>query len=312
MRHRPVLATTLILLAGLLAPGAADAKPKLAGTFDLSGQAGQMTRGSDGNIWVVIIGGANPIARVKPSGAVKEYSPAALVNPVGITAGPDGNLWLTRPGGVVRVPPNNPNNAQDFNVAAITDAQGITRGPQKKLWAASGDRLVSFKPNNPVGADDVTINGMNARGIAASGKKLWIADFGGARIVRVTPAGAVKRFGTGGTPQQVASGPGGSVAYGNPGTDPQKVGRIRADGTHKKSQLPTQTDPFGIAFAPDKRWWFAAFGTDRLGILSQTGKVSYFRNLPAGSGPRHVAVGKNNTLWVSLEQAEKVARITGI
>ncbi|MEO8091462.1 MAG: hypothetical protein ABI726_01980 [bacterium] len=313
MRRSAILAWTLILLAGLLGPAAADAKPRLAGTFALSGTPGQITRGSDGNVWVTISGSGlgNDLARIKPNGNVTEYSPAALVNPVGITSGPDGNLWLTRNGGAVRVPPNDPDSAQDFNLAAITDPRGITRGPKGKLWAASGDQLVSFKPGNPAGFGATTINGMGARGIAASGGKLWIADFGGQRIVRAKPAGNAKKYNVGGGPQEVASGPDGSIAYANPGTNPQTVGRVGASGKPKKTKAPN-SDPFGMVFAPDHNWWFAEFAKDQLGLLSTNGTVKQFKGLPNGSGPRYVAKGSNGTLWVSLENSEKVARIKGV
>jgi len=313
MRRAIALAPTLILLAALLGPAAADAKPRLAGTFDLSGTPGQITRGSDGNVWVTISGSGlgNNLARIKPNGNVTEYAPAALVNPVGITSGPDHNLWLTRNGGVVRVPPDDPDSAQDFNLAAISDPRGITKGPEGKLWAASGDQFVSFEPGNPAGFDATTINGMGARGIAASGGKLWIADFGGQRILRVKPNASFKEYDVGGGPQEVASGPDGSIAYSNPGTDPQTVGRIESSGKPKKTKVPN-SDPFGMVFAPDHNWWFAEFAKDQLGLLSTDGALKQFKDLPNGSGPRYVAEGSNGTLWVSLENSQKVARIKGV
>jgi virginiamycin B lyase len=297
----------------LLVPAAAEGNPHLAGVFDLSGTPGQITRGPDGNIWVTISGSSlgNGLARITPHGNVTEYSPAALVNPVGITSGPDGNLWLTRNGGVVQVPPGDPDSAQDFNLAAITDPRGITKGPEGKLWTGSGDQLVSFLPANPLGFDATTIDGMGARGIAASGGRLFIADFGGGRIVRADPSGGVKKYNVGGGPQEVAKGPPKTIAFANPGSVPQTVGRIKEGDHPRKTEVPN-SDPFGMAFAPDHKWWFAEFATSHLGVLSQTGNVKQFRDLPNGSGPRDVAVGPNGTIWVSLETAGKVARIKGI
>ena len=34
--------------------------------------------------------------------------------------------------------------------------------------------------------------------------------------------------------------------------------------------------------------------------------------LPAGSGPRRIAAGADNTLWVTLETSKQIARITGV
>ena len=118
-------------------------------------------------------------------------------------------------------PPADPDTAQDFNVAGITDPRGITKGPEGKLWTGSGDQLVSFLPGNPLGFDATTIDGMGARGIAASGGRLWIADFGGGRIVSATRSGGVKRYNVGGGPQEVA-GPPKTIAFANPGSVPRR------------------------------------------------------------------------------------------
>jgi len=313
MPRRGALASILALLVALTTASPADAKPHFVGAFDVSGTPGQIARGPDGNIWVTISGSAqnNTLARVQPNGTVTEFAPAAVVNPVGITAGPDGNLWLTRTGGVIRVPPDDPDSAQDFNIAAITDGRAIRPGPGGKLWTASGDQLVSIPPGNPTGFNASTINGMGARGIAASGGRLWIADFGGQRIVRATPAGDATFFNVGGGPQEVAGGPNKQIAYGNPGTDPQTVGRIKPGQSAKTTKVP-KSDPFGIAFAPDGNWWFAEFAKHALGLLSTGGGVEQFDGLPDNSGPRYLAVGPKGTIWVSLETAQKVALIKGV
>jgi streptogramin lyase len=313
MRRGVALVWMFALLTPLAVAGGADAAPRLAGTFDLSGTSGHITRGPDGNIWVTISGSGlgNTLARIQPNGAVTEYAPAAVVNPVGITSGPDGNLWLTRTGGVIRVPPADPDSAQDFNIGAISDPRTITSGPGGKLWTASGDQLVSFLPADPTGFAATTINGMGARGIAASRGRLWIADFGGSRIARATPDGGTSFFNVGGGPQEVAAGPTRQVAYSNPGTVPQTVGRITPGGSPKLTNVP-QTDPFGIAFAPDGNWWFSEFAKQSLGLLSTSGKLQTLKVLPQNSGPRYLAVGPNGTVWVSLETAQKVARIKGV
>ncbi len=313
MRRWGRATSILALLIALATATAADARPRFARAFDLSGTPGQITRGPDGNIWVTLSGSGqnNTLARVQPNGDVTEFEPAAVVNPVGITSGPDGNLWLTRNGGVIRVPPADPDSAQDFDIDKIADPRAIRSGPGGMLWTASADQLVSFAPANPAGFEATTINGMAARGIAASGGRLWIADFGGQRIVSTTPGGNPSFFAVGGGPQEVAGGPNKQVAYSNPGTNPQTVGRIRQGGTARKTQVP-QSDPFGIAFAPDGHWWFAEFAKHALGLLSVGGEVEQFKGLPDNSGPRYLTVGPNGTVWVSLETAQKVAKIKGV
>lgn len=306
----------LLLAVLLLLPAAADARPRLAGVFDLSGTPRQIARGPDGNIWVVIEGSSasKNLARITPNGTVTEYEPINLVNPVGITGGPDGNLWFTRNNGVVRVDPDDPEGSnQAFAVNVIPQPQEIIRGPGGNLWTASGDRLVSIPPADPAGFEAITIEGdaPSARGIANSDNKLFVADFGEQRIVRIAPGGGQKEFGVGGGPQDVTRGPKGSVAYTNPGTDPQTVGRILPGKKPRRTKVPN-TDPFGITFAKDGNWWIANFASDNLTILERDGDDRRFRGLPDGSGPRWITKGPQGTVWVSLEGSNQVARIKGV
>ena len=268
-------------------------------------------------MWVIIKGSSelNNLAKIRPNGSVTEYSPDDLVNPEGIAAGPDGNLWATRNGGVVKIPPGNPDAAVATDIDAIGGPQRIIRGPGGKMWTASGDKLISFLPSDPAGFGERTIPDMGARGIATSGGKLWIADFTGVRIVRVTPGGGVKFFKVGDPdemgPQAVARGPRKGVGYTNQGSDPDTVGRIFKGTNARRTKVPN-TDPFGITFAADGRWWVANFLSHNLTILDRQGNARRFRNLPDNSGPRYIAAGPNNTVWVGLETAEKVARIKGV
>ena len=179
------------------------------------------------------------------------------------------------------------------------------------MWTASDDQLVSFLPADPNGFAATTIDGMAARGIASSGGRLWIADFGGQRIVRANPAGGVKLFDVGGGPQGIARGPRKGAAYTNPGTDPQTVGRIERGRKVRRTAVPN-TDPFGITFAADRRWWIANFASDNLTILNREGRARRFRGLPEDSGPRQLTTGPRNTVWVSLEASQQVARIKGV
>jgi streptogramin lyase len=303
--------TVLLAALGILAmPSFAGANPRVDGVFDLSGTPGQITEDEEGMVWVLLSGSSQnkTLARIKPNGDVKEYAPAALVNGVGLTLGTDGNLWATQNGGVVRIPPNKPNDATDFSIAAINDPRRITPGPRKSLWTASGDTLVSFRPGAPEDFNERTINGMAARGIAATDEHVWIADFGGQRIVRVKPSGPAKKFDVGGGPQEVGAGRG-RVLYANPGSDPQTVGVI--DGKKIRKTKTPDSDPFGITFTAG-RWWVANFADRSLSILPARGGDAKRLKLPANSGPRWVATGKADTLWVSLETSEKVARITGV
>lgn len=303
---------TFILSLSILAlvPSMASAQPSVADTIKLSGEPVRLALGPDGNTWVTISGSNDDktLARIKPGGKLKEFDPVPGLDPKGITAKGD-SLWLTYSGGVIEVDPSDANNGDDTAINAIGDPRQITRGPDGKLWTASDDQLVSFDAANPAGFDAETIDDMSARDITSSGGKVWIADFAKKRIVSATGDLDIKKYKVGGGPQTVGAGPNGSVAYGNPGTDPQTAGRIGPSGGPQKTKAVG--DPFGVDFIKGS-WYFAMFANDEIGVLNQNGGFSRFGHFPDGSGPRYVTQGQGNTLWVGLEQKKRVAKITGL
>lgn len=309
-RGTGLVAVTLAVAWAGLGAAIAQAAPAVNGVFDLSGQPKYLTQGPDGNIWLTLSGSGagNDVAKVTPSGTVTEYDGAAFNNPIGIAS--DGtSLWVTQAGAVVEVDPANPSAAVATPIAEISDPRAITRGSDGNMWAASGDKLIKIPPSNPAGYQAFAIAGMSARGISADSDSLWIADFGGSRIVDATTAGAPTFYPVTDPPQEVAAQPGvAQVAYSAPSNE---IGRITPGGTTAPTAAPA-TDPFGVTYGADEAWWFAQFASNDLGRLTAGGTYTTLGGLPAASGPRYITAGPGNTLWVGLETAEKVARITGL
>lgn len=314
-RRLATLALTVVLtLAAGLLPATASAAPAVNGVFDLSGSPGHLTEGPDGNIWATLSGSGlgNELARITPQGTVTEFDPADVASPVGIATGDDGNLWVTQSGGVAKVPPADPDSATKFAIAAIADPRGITGGPDGNLWTASADKVLRIPPLDPTNPEEFTVAGMGARGISAGPALIWVADFGGQRIISLKPDGSdVTPYAVGGNPQEVAASNGAQVAYGNPGTDPQTVGRITPGGAPETTPAPL-ADPFGVAFGADGAYWFAQFAAHDLGRLTTAGEYTTLAGLPANSGPRYLTAGPANTLWVGLETSQQVARVSGL
>ncbi len=248
-----------------------------------------------------------------PAGVVKEFDAANISNPVGIAAGPDGNLWVTQSGGVASFSPADPTNATATPIASLADPRAITPGPDGNLWTASGDQVYKVPPANPAGFQQFAVTGMGARGISAGPSLLWIADFGGKRIISMKTDGSVaKAYAAAGGPQEVAAGPGQQVAFGDPTATPQQIGRINPPNNALTRNLPSMTDPFGVTFGADGAYWFAQFAVNTLGRLTPSGAYTTLSGLPAASGPRYLTTGPNNTLWVGLETSHQVARVTGV
>ncbi|MCU0308313.1 MAG: hypothetical protein MUE51_11215 [Thermoleophilia bacterium] len=302
------LAGAVALAALAVVPAGALGAPALAGDFPLTGKPGQMATGPDGNVWFALSdsSAAKEFGRIAPDGTVTEYDTVDGGSPVGITTGPDGGIWMTATGKVYRANPGD-GSTQAFPIPTLMDARGITAGPDGNLWTGSGDTVYKISTSGTV-VTTYTVAGMGARGIAAGGDgALWIADFGSGRIVRVTTGGATMPVTVGGGPQEVAAGPQGQMGFANPNS---VFGRMAYDGTFQTTQMPA-TDPFGIVFGNDGAYWTAQFATGTLGRVTPAGAYTQL-GLPAGSGPRYLAKGAGDTLWVGLETAKRIARITGV
>jgi streptogramin lyase len=308
--NKKLLTSILTAAAVLAVPGSALAAPKIDGEFAVSDQPKQLAQGPDGNVWAAVGG---KVAKITPTGGVTEYDPPAIGTPKGITAGPDGNLWVTQSGGVAKFSPADPNSAQGFGIAYISQPQAITTGPDGNLWTASGDEVVKIPPANPAGAGHKKVTGLDARGTASSGGRLWVVNRSGKAIISVsTDFSTITSHPVTAGPQEVAGGPNGQVAYTDPGQNPHEVGRLTQGAAALKSLAPN-TDAFGITYAKsDGAYWFAEFIGDKVGRLTPDGKVTHVGPFSKDSRPRWITAGPNNTLWVALEGNNKIGRVTGV
>ena len=317
-RPRPLLLRALVALSGALAllavassPAGAAKGPKLTGKFTVSGVGAnnEITKGSDGNVWVTL-DNANDVARLTPNGTVSEFDAINITNPVGIASGPGGNLWVTQPGGVAIFNPADPDSATKYAIADITDARPIVRGPDGNMWTVSGDKVIRISAADPTQFTSfpVLVAGRDIdRGKDGS---LWVADFAG-QVVRVDTDGNATAFNTGAGSglQAIAAGPSGEAGYADPTSNPQIVGRIVKDKVRKTK---SSGDPFGVAYAA-KSYWMPRFASgDLLSLDPKTGKTRTAVKLGENVGPRRIATGPGKTLWITLDGADKIARVSGV
>jgi virginiamycin B lyase len=316
---RRLLAALLasLVLAGVAA-AAASAAPAVTGEFPtvgtLADKPSHITQGPDGNIWAVLENSS--LARVTPAGAVTEFANANLSGARGITTGPDHKLWVTATNKVVRIDPADPTGGTPTTIIQIGSPQGITTGPDGNLWTASDTFLIKIPPGNPTGYKHFDGVLGSARGIARGGDgNIWVADRGGQRIASFTTAGSPTYYATSptGGPMGVAGGPGTQMGFTDPLTSPQEVGRITPGGTPQRASTPDGLgDPTDIVFGNDGAYWMARFGDSDLLRMTPAGQQTTLKGLSAASGPRYLTKGPGNTLWVSLESAQKIARVSGV
>jgi streptogramin lyase len=148
MPKRPFAIALVVCLLALVAAAQANAAPTVTGEFDVPGLGNnnKLVQGPDGNMWVTTGGGGKDVARITPTGEVKEFNLEA-VTPSGITVGPEGKLWITRNGAVISFSPANPEGSKTlFSIADIGTQHSIVLGPDKNLWVATNDKVLRIRP----------------------------------------------------------------------------------------------------------------------------------------------------------------------
>jgi streptogramin lyase len=304
-------ALTLGLLALTLIATPAGAAPAVSGEFDVPGLGSnnKLVQGPDGNIWVTLDGIGRDVARITPAGAVTEFDLEAIT-PSGIAVGPEGRIWITRNGGVISFDPANPVGTKDpTDLIQIGTAHSIVLGPDGNLWVATNDKLVKIPPAAPLTATEIAVPGLAPKDIDVAGALLVVADF--QRILASTTSGVTTEFKVGGQAQGVAGGPDGQYAFTQPVNPPKEIGLLSPVAAPLVFSAEG-TDPFGIVFGTDGAYWAPEFVSDGLTRLTPNGQLSGLTGFAKGSGPRQIAAGPGNTLWVTLEMTKKVGRVSGV
>jgi streptogramin lyase len=318
------VARAILLAAGAVASlaaaaPAAQADPAVAGEFALPagstvGSNNEIVAGPDGNLWITTE--QNSIVRMAPDGTAQAFLPGGMTQPAtGITVGPDGKLYGAQGDRFIVIDPANPNNANQQLVAGLTGAQGITAGADGNVWLAGTNAIVKIPPATPTLPVSTSVALGTPKGMTTgTDGLLWIADGGGSikSVDTANPAVATS-YATGGGPQDVAAGPNAQVGYANPTSSPQTVGLLSPGGSPQPFQLEN-TDPFGIIFGQDGAYWVARSQGNDLLRMTTSGQITFLTGFqPSGGvGPRKIATGPDNTLWVTLDTPEKVAKVTGV
>jgi streptogramin lyase len=308
-----------LLVAALVATSAAAA-PFVDGEFVVPGgfdSNNKIAAGPDGNVWMTVNSATNDVAKITPSGEVTEFDLEAT-NPLGITAGPDNLLWITRNGGVTRFSPANPVGTKDpIEVIEIVGNHAIVTGPDGNLWVATDNNLVKIPPNEPATKKEVIpVAGLSPKDIDVAGSLIAVADQN--RIATFTTGAVQKDYETPGelSTQGVAGSPSGQIAFSDPLANPEAVGLITPPNPAQITEVPG--DPFGVAFGSDGAFWIAETAGHSLTRLTPDNQTTKLTGFDEKLGPRQIAAGPGNTLWVTNEDfnnfeiPEKVARVSGV
>jgi streptogramin lyase len=318
---RSIAPRTLLLALfalGLLAAPAA-AVPTIDGEFKLATPIDTNTKiaaGPDGNIWVNLAGPEKDVARITPAGVVAEFE-LGVAGTSGVAAGSDGNVWVTSTNAVTKFAPADPEGTKvSTAIAGIEGNSPIVGGPDGNLWVATKDKVFKIPPANPAGNTPFTFTGLAPTDIDATNTELAIADTGTVkRILALSTAGAATgEFGVGGPPQGVAGNPDGHVAFTQPVNQPKEMGILGPSSAPLVVQISGGLDPFGLALGGDGAYWSAERNSNGLLRMTPAGEITPLTGFSAGSEPRQITAGPNNTLWVTLPGAgvNSVGRVSGV
>jgi virginiamycin B lyase len=148
---------------------------------------------------------------------------------------------------------------------------------------------------------------------------LWLTDFAGSRIWRMTPAGIGTEFvlAAGRGPLGIALGPDGKLYFTERLAD--SIGRIdplagdtaAIQASIVEFAVPgAGSGPHGITAGPDGNLWFTEFGADQIGRLTIGGVIFEFPAGPPGGGPAGITVGPDGALWYTVATASQIGRMT--
>jgi streptogramin lyase len=142
---------------------------------------------------------------------------------------------------------------------------------------------------------------------------LWVADFRGNEIARLTPAGEAVEFPIStaeSKPTGIALGPGGNMWFVEYGAG--KVGRITPAGSITEFPIPAgeKSGPYRIALGPDDNLWFVEEKADKIGRITPTGTISEFTVPTKDSKPAGIAPGADGNLWFTERKGNRIGRIS--
>lgn len=229
--------------------------------------------GPDGNLWVTLTT-ANKIARVTTAGVVTEFGiPTADSQPIGIAAGADGALWFTEFAGnkVGRITTSGQVTNEYTIPTANAGLWGITPGP-------TGSSRMYFTESTAGKVGYVTLTGQIAETALQSATS--------------TPRGIVVQNG--------------SVWFTMYGAN--AMGNLVNDTT--VAQIPTVAQPNDVTVGPNNSMWVSA-GSQQVAYLNNVGATQgTYTTSAANTLPQGLVQGSDGNIWVALQGANALARVT--
>jgi Putative metal-binding motif len=280
--------------------------------YVLPADAGDLTLGGDGSLWVTTYE-PSAVLRVNGDGAVTaRYLQTGA--PSLITTGADGSVWFPLRGTdavpvtytLGRLSMSGTFTSYPFPTAGV-DITALTLGPDGNLWMAESGAKTAFVRFNVTTKAFTEFPGPagSVSSMAASPSGLWFQTDQG--LGSLTTAGLPGTVPFASRPRTLA-GAGRSVWFTALTAEGSAIGRYTegdAGPTLFHAGLSTFSWFSGLTPADDGNVWFTS--GDRLGRLSPSGRVSEF--LAGTDDATDIVRGANHTVWY-LDYRSMLGRIT--
>ena len=282
-------------------------------------QPRDITLGADGNMWFTESElNVSQIGRVDAKGNITEFVvPTHFSQPSEIISGPDGALWFTEPSGF----PNGIGRVTTVGVFTEYGPDLNTCSPcsiTPNGIAATSDGNIWFTDFNlnAVGRLDPSTRAFTFYNIPTPNATpagitlgpdgaLWFAELNGNQIGRIDTMGIITEYGTATGPDRITLGPDGNLWFTEPFNG--KIGRITTSGVITEFALPAQAQLRDIVAGPDGNLWFTEYNTNQLAKITPDGVVTIVQKVRGG--PWGIGRGAGNTIWLTVFDGNKVARL---
>ncbi len=143
--------------------------------------------------------------------------------------------------------------------------------------------------------------------------RLWIPEYGAAKIARVTPSGKFKEFPVRASaePLDIVAGPDGNIWFTEYGKS--RIGKMTTAGKLLFERFTTTANsgPSGITVGPDRHLWFTEGKSNKIGSIKTGGNLFAEVAIPTGgSDAIDIVTGPDDALWFTEQLGYKIGRVT--
>jgi virginiamycin B lyase len=239
---------------------------------------------------------------------------AGTVDPYTISPGPDGLWWASGDANNINVitgdwPADtenhisvNTSNAEPFAVAAAPNGtEWFTEFGANKLGEVTSATSRSALEFGVIGMPDGACTGPDGNVYIAAFSTDHVDAFNMSR----SPVGG---YGFSSAPRGCVAAPDGTVWVAEPET--AKVGRIVPGGAVTEYSIPGGAGSEQMTVGPDGNVWFTDPAKGAIGRITITTTPPTITEFPVGASPEGITSGAQNDLWVALNGANAIVRVS--